>query len=220
MIVGLTGGIATGKSTMTTLLREQGLAVIDADQIAREVVAPGTDGLAEIVSAFGTSYLRTDGGLDRERLGNAVFADEGMRLKLNAIVHPRVRAQMWRQAREIVEDDASRIAILDVPLLMEGGTHTVVDVTVLVFAPEDVQRTRLMARSGLSDAHARARIAAQWPIERKRELAQIVVDNSGPMTETPRLALALTSLLTDLAHRGARPGGVFDVSVVEKRVIR
>lgn len=216
MIVGLTGGIATGKSTVSSLLQAKGLPVIDADVLAREVVAPGTKGLAQIVAAFGREYLQEDGSLDRLRLGATVFADEAMRLQLNAIVHPLVRSEMWRRAHAIVGNSPERIAILDVPLLIEGGTHTVVDVTVLVYAPADVQLARLMARNGLTEAQAHARIAAQWSIEEKRALADIVLDNSGPLTECERLAETLCDRLFELAHSGARMEGVFDKSVVKK----
>ncbi|MCY0876472.1 MAG: dephospho-CoA kinase [Firmicutes bacterium] len=220
MIVGLTGGIATGKSTFSAQLRAQGLPVIDADVLAREVVAPGTDGLAEIVDTFGAVYLTPNGELDRVRMGAAVFADESMREKLNAIIHPRVRAGMWAKAREITAGDARQIAILDVPLLMEGGTHTLVDVTVLVYASTAIQYERLIARNDLTYEQARARIEAQWPIDQKRDLADIVVDNAGGMDEVPRLAQALGEHLKALAQRGATAEGTFDKSVVERMTIR
>lgn len=214
MIVGLTGGIATGKSTVSENLVAAGFRVFDADQYAREVVAPGSEGLREIVAAFGAEYLQPDGSLDRAKLGVAIFANSEWRARLNEITHPRVRAAMWRHAREFVDGVSKRIAILDVPLLMEGGTHIVVDVTVLVYATAEQQLARLIERNGLSAEIAKARMDAQWPIEHKRELADIIVDNSGPISEVPRLTRQLIACLEELAERGAQADGTFDKSVV------
>lgn len=219
MIVGLTGGIATGKSSISSLLARDGFPVIDADVIAREVVRPGTDGLREIARAFGESFIRPDGTLDRARLGERVFADKSSREVLNAIVHPRVRAEMWRRALEEVQDDAARAVILDVPLLIEGGTHRKVDVTVLVYAPASVQRVRLMNRNGFTPEEADRRIRAQMDIEQKRAVADLVVHNTGEMGELGRLAGLLAAELRRLAAEGARPGGRFDRSAVGRMEI-
>lgn len=205
MIVGLTGGIATGKSTISRALAELGMCVIDADVIARDVVAVGTEGLQELVAQFGREFLTPGGELDRAKLGNVIFADASSRERLNQIIHPRVRAEMWHRARHYVGEDPSRVAILDVPLLIEGGTHTVMDANVLVYAPVDVQLARLMARNGLSEAQARARIDAQWPIDQKRALVDVLVDNSGAIEQVSALAVRLMATLEAWAVSG--PGG-------------
>lgn len=206
MIVGLTGGIATGKSTVSHALERTGLRVIDADLLAREVVAPGTQGLRDVIDVFGEEYLTESGALDRAKLGDTIFSNREWREKLNSIIHPLVRAEMWRQANEYVGDDPSRIAILDVPLLIEGGTHTVVDVTVLVYTPFAIQLARLIERNGLTEQAARARIEAQWPIEEKRGYAQIVIDNSGPFADVPRLVDETVRILRDWATHGVSGG--------------
>jgi len=209
MIVGLTGGIATGKSTISQALVELGMFVIDADLIARDVVAVGTDGLQEIVAQFGSEFLTPDGELDRAKMGNVIFADASSRERLNQIIHPRVRAEMWRRARFHVGEDPSRVAILDVPLLIEGGTHKVMDANVLVYAPVDVQLARLMARNGLSEAQAHARIEAQWPIDQKRAFVDVMVDNSGVIEQVPRLAIRLKETLEAWAVSGPGRDGRF-----------
>ncbi|PWI58131.1 dephospho-CoA kinase [Sulfoacidibacillus thermotolerans] len=220
MIVGLTGGIATGKSSISAALVELGAYLIDADVIAREVVAPGTEGLRQIVNTFGAMYVQRDGSLHRDRLGQLVFQDEEARNKLNEIVHPLVRAEMWRRARDYVGKDASRIAILDVPLLIEGGTHRQVDVTVLVYASAVEQLKRLMKRNGLDEVNASRRIAAQISIEEKRAYADILVNNQGEEREVPRLAHTLYQHLKYLAKKGAQVDGKFDRSVVQPFVIQ
>lgn len=216
VIVGLTGGIATGKSSISERLAAKGFLVIDADLIAREVVAPGTDGLREIIAAFGRDYLTENGGLNRDRLGELVFSDSIKRNRLNQIVHPRVRAEMWRRARDYVREDPARIAILDVPLLIEGGTHGLVDVTVVIYAPVPIQRMRLMKRNSLSFEAADRRIAAQMDIESKLQVSDIAVYNIGPENDLDRLADALAAELHRLAADGARADATFDRSVVRK----
>ena len=220
MIVGLTGGIATGKSTFSAELARRGCFLVDADEVAREVVAPGSEGLARIASEFGKEFVRPDGELDRERLGRLVFADESCRERLNAIVHPRVRTLMWDSLREYVRGDARRIGIADIPLLFEGGTHTLADVTVLIYAPVARQMDRLRQRSNLSEEDARLRIGAQMPIEEKRRLADIVVDNSGSAEKVPQLAARLHELLEELAERGAMDDGAYDRGAVWRAVLR
>lgn len=216
MIVGLTGGIATGKSTFSKELADRGFYVVDADVVAREVVEPGTGGLAEIVAAFGPDYVREDGTLDRERLGRLIFSHPDSRETVNRIVHPRVRDVMWGRVRDYVAGDARRIGIVDVPLLIEGGTHTLADVTVLIYAAPHVQRDRLMRRNGFSEQEAAKRMGAQMPIDQKRPLVDIIVDNSGGPGHVGKLADALCQTLQDLAERGARPDGSFDRRVVGK----
>ena len=181
-VIGLTGGIASGKSTVAEMLRELGASVIDADEAARAVVEPGTPGLAEIVAAFGPEVL--DGErLDRARLGRIVFADAEARRRLEAITHPRVREWMAERQREALERGERRV-VLDIPLLFENGLETGMGAVLLAYAPEAVQIRRLIERSGLSEAEARARLAAQLPIEDKVARSTYVIDNSGSLDAT------------------------------------
>lgn len=205
---------------MSTALVQLGAFLVDADVIAREVVQPGTHGLRAVVEAFGEEYLQADGQLNRERLGQYIFQHKTARLQLNGIVHPLVREEMWRQAHHYVKQDASRIAILDVPLLIEGGTHRLVDVTVLVFAPQHAQLYRLMKRNGFDEEEAQRRIAAQLSMEEKRAQSDVIVDNSGNESEVTRLACELYEYLKNLARDGARSDGTFDRSVVRPFVIQ
>jgi dephospho-CoA kinase len=181
--VALTGGIATGKSTCLGRFAALGVPVIDSDVLAREAVAPGTPGLAAVAARFGPAVLATDGSLDRGRLAEIVFADPRARIDLEAIVHPFVfdRIVEWfdRQPR-------TGFAIADVPLLYEAGHAGDFDVVIVAACSPDEQLARVIARDGLSEADARRRIASQWPIERKRALADYVVDTSGSVEETVR----------------------------------
>ena len=220
MIVGLTGGIATGKSTFSRALVDLGLFVLDADVIAREVVEPGTEGLRQVVESFGAEVLLPDGTLDRAKLGSIIFADAQKRGTLNGILHPLVRASMWGQARAYVEGDARRIAVLDIPLLFEGNTHHAADLSVLIFAPFDLQLERLMKRNGFSEEEARRRIGAQLAMEAKREMADVIVYNTGDETSVSTLTTMLLAALRRLADAGTRPDGTFDRSVVKRIEIR
>lgn len=182
LVVGLTGGIATGKSTVSNLLREHSLPVIDADILARQVVQPGTPALAQIVATFGADVLQADGTLDRAKLGAIVFADEAQRRKLNAIVHPAVRrAMLWGVLRCWWR--GARICVLDVPLLIEGGLWKFVGAVAVVYCSPEIQLQRLMARDGSAREDAQARLNAQLPISEKVEYADYVVDNSGSVQD-------------------------------------
>jgi dephospho-CoA kinase len=183
--VGLTGGIGAGKSEVTRRLAAHGAVVIDADLIAREVVEPGTPGLAEVTAAFGPAVLRPDGSLDRDRLGGIVFADAGQRARLNAIVHPRVRARM-RELEEAAGPGA--IVVHAVPLIAESNLAGSYDLVVVVDAPPKVQLDRLVRHRGLSREQAAARMAAQASREQRLAIAGIVVDNSGSLAELDRQA--------------------------------
>jgi dephospho-CoA kinase len=180
--VGLTGGIGAGKSEVSRRLAAYGAVVIDADQIAREVVEPGTEGLAEVVAAFGPQVLTPDGALDRARLGDIVFADPELRGKLNAIVHPRVARRM----AELERGASSSIVVHDVPLIAENGRAGAYDLVVVVDAPPKVQAERLVRRRGLTREQARARMAAQASREQRLAIADIVIDNSGSLAELDR----------------------------------
>jgi dephospho-CoA kinase len=179
----LTGGIGSGKSEVSRRLAAQGAVVIDADAIAREVVAAGTEGLAEVVEAFGKEVLRADGELDRPALGDIVFADPELRGKLNAIVHPRVGARMAELERDA---GPGAIVVHDVPLIAENGMAGAYDVVVVVDVPPRLQVERLERYRGMTAEQARARMAAQASREQRLAIAGIVIDNSGSLSELDR----------------------------------
>jgi dephospho-CoA kinase len=180
-LIGLTGGVGSGKSTVSGFLRELGARVIDADEAARAVVEPGTPGFAAVAAEFGPEFVRA-GRLDRQRLAELVFNDKQALGRLNAIVHPLVRE--WIAAR-IAEaaDEGLEVAVQDVPLLFENGYEPLFRSTILVYVPEPLQVERLVAR-GMPEADARARIANQLPIDEKRSRATYVIDNRGSRDQT------------------------------------
>ncbi|MEU9642902.1 dephospho-CoA kinase [Streptomyces sp. NPDC048188] len=181
--VGLTGGIGAGKSEVSRLLVEHGAVLIDADQIAREVVAPGTPGLAAVVEAFGEGVLAEDGSLDRPKLGSIVFADPERLAVLNGIVHPLV-GERSRALEEAAAEDA--VVVHDVPLLTENGLAPLYDLVVVVDADPGTQLDRLVRLRGMTEHDARARMAAQATREQRREIADVVVDNDVPLEELRR----------------------------------
>lgn len=176
MRVGLTGGIASGKSTVSAILTELGAVVVDADRIAREVVAAGTPGLAQVVAAFGPEVLTPAGEMDRPRVGAIVFADPTKRQLLERIIHPlvRVRGQELEQ-----EAPAGAIVVHDIPLLAETGQAAAFDAVIVVDVPEEVQVERMMRDRGVSEADARARVAAQATREQRLGVATYVIENTG-----------------------------------------
>ncbi|WP_432131477.1 dephospho-CoA kinase [Streptomyces tendae] len=181
--VGLTGGIGAGKSEVSRLLVEHGAVLIDADRIAREVVAPGTPGLAAVVAAFGEDVLAEDGTLDRPKLGSIVFADPDRLAVLNGIVHPLV-GERSRALEEAAAEDA--VVVHDVPLLTENGLAPLYDLVVVVDADPATQLDRLVRLRGMTEQDARARMAAQATREQRREIADVVVDNDVPLDELRR----------------------------------
>ncbi|WP_202889894.1 dephospho-CoA kinase [Actinopolymorpha rutila] len=183
MRVGLTGGIGSGKSEVARRLAAHGAVVIDADRLAREVVAPGSDGLAAVVEAFGEEVLGPDGALDRPALGRLVFADVGARRRLEAIIHPRVRARAAELERAAVAADPDAVVVHDIPLLVETGQQGGFDEVIVVDVPEEVQTDRLTRVRGISVDDARARAGAQASRDERRAAATMVVDNSGSLTE-------------------------------------
>lgn len=176
MRVGLTGGIASGKSTVSSVLRELGAVVIDADQLAREVVAKGTPGLAAVVEAFGPEILTADGELDRPRMGTLVFGDETLRRRLEAIVHPLV---FERYAELEASAPTDGIVVHDIPLLVESGRASEFDAVIVVEAPEEVQVERMVRDRGWTEEESRARIAAQASAEDRRAVATYLIVNTG-----------------------------------------
>lgn len=182
-VIGLTGGVGSGKSTVAEMLRELGATVIDADQATHEVYAPGTAGFDAVVAEFGQTFVREDGAIDRRKLGALVFNDENARQRLSAIVHPLVRE--WMAARTAAAADrGDEIVIQDVPLLYENDLERIFSSVLLVYAPEDVQLDRLVNGRGIPPDRAGAMIAAQMPIEEKRRRAHHIVDNSGTIEQT------------------------------------
>ncbi|WP_037583912.1 dephospho-CoA kinase [Stigmatella aurantiaca] len=181
-IYGLTGGIASGKSTVSGMLRELGAHVLDADAIAREVVEPGTQGLAEVAARF-PGVLGPDGRLDRAKLGARVFGDPAERAALNALLHPRIREAFLEKTQALDAQGVERV-LYDAPLLIENGLHVGLDGVVLVWVPRPLQKERLKARDALEDAAAEARLASQLPLDDKRPHATWMVDNSGDREAT------------------------------------
>ncbi|MFJ9905735.1 dephospho-CoA kinase [Streptomyces sp. NPDC101152] len=183
LTVGLTGGIGAGKSEVSRLLVACGAVLIDADRIAREVVEPGTPGLAAVVEAFGQEVLAADGSLDRPRLGSIVFADPDRLAVLNSIVHPLVGARS-RELEQAAAEDA--VVVHDVPLLAENGLAPLYDVVIVVDASPETQLDRLVRLRGMTGQDARARMAAQATREQRREIADVIIDNDVPLEELER----------------------------------
>lgn len=177
--VGLTGGIGSGKSAVSALLAEHGAVIIDADRNARAVVAKGTPGLQRVVEAFGPEVLRPDGELDREAVGRIVFSDPEELARLNAIVHPLIAERTAQQTAQAQASGAG-VVVYDVPLLVENGLQGRYDVVIVVAAQPETQLQRLTEQRGMTEADARARIAAQAPLADKVAVATHVIDNDGP----------------------------------------
>lgn len=184
-VIGLTGGIGSGKSVVSRMFRELGATVIDADQLAREVVEPGQPAFEAIVRRFGEQVLLPGGDLDRKELGALVFEDEAARKDLNAIVHPQVAALAMKRMQEATEAGAE-LVLYDVPLLYENGLDRMLSTVVVVRVSPSVQRARIEARDGLSQREIEQRIAAQMPLAEKVKRADYVIDNDGTLEETRR----------------------------------
>ncbi|QQZ10637.1 dephospho-CoA kinase [Heyndrickxia vini] len=185
MIIGLTGGIASGKSTVSTILKTKGYTIIDADIAAREVVNIGEDAYNGIIEAFGKKILLEDGNIDRKQLGSIVFHNTEKRLLLNSIVHPAVRNYMQKKKTEAIEAGKQTI-IMDIPLLFESKLTYMVDKTILVFVDPDIQKERLMKRNQLSEEDAVARIGSQMRLNEKIQLSDAVIDNNKTIEETEK----------------------------------
>ena len=194
--MGLTGGIGSGKSAVSSRLAEHGAIIVDADKLARDVVAPGTPGLAAVAQAFGQGVLHSDGSLDREALGKIVFADPAARRRLEGITHPLIRAETARRFTGLPPD---AVVVHDIPLLVEAGMGGGYDVVVVVEAPRELRLERLALR-GLPREQAEARMANQATDEARRAVADVVLDNSGTLDD---LHAQVDALWSDLVARRA-----------------
>lgn len=186
MLIGLTGGIATGKSTVSNMLQKRGARIVDADQIAREVVKPGTEGAQKIAKHFGKEFLNEKGELNRKKLASLVFQNEQARKDLNSLLHPLIRQRMKEDTQRIFQQDPQAIVVWDVPLLFESRLTDQVDQIIVVYIPESLQLKRLMRRNQLTREEAMRRIRSQWSIEKKKMLADFVIDNRGSIENTER----------------------------------
>ncbi len=191
LVLGITGNIASGKSTVSKELARRGAVVLDADQLAREVVASGSSALKKVVKLFGTEILQKDGDLDRDRLGQMVFADVKVRAMLNGIIHPEIAKKSIEQLQQLRETTAAPLIVYEAPLLFEVGAETRVDKVLVVKIDEEEQLRRLMARDRLSEADARQRMNSQMQQEKKIIRADFVIDNSGTLVETQKQVDAL-----------------------------
>lgn len=195
-LLGLTGGIGTGKTTAADFFREAGVAVVDADLLARRAVEPGEPALEEIRRFFGRAVTCADGSLDREALARRVFFDAAARARLEAIVHPRVQALADREIAAALAASPDGLVVYDVPLLFETGADARVDVVVVVYAPADLQERRLRARGGMDEAQIRARLRSQQDIEEKARRADVVLDNRGTPEDLRRQVMDLVAQLS------------------------
>lgn len=190
MIIGLTGSIASGKSTVSNMLSEKGLPIVDADLIARQVVEPGTAVMQQIEETFGKDVIHPDGTLNREQLGAIIFDNAEKRDRLNNIMHPAIRAEMLRQKEAYIKA-GEKTVIMDIPLLFESNLQSYVEKIIVVAVTPPVQKERLMKRNGLTDEEATARISSQIPVAEKVEVADAVIDNDGTIEETRKQLLLL-----------------------------
>ena len=201
--IGLTGGIASGKSTVVAMLRRFGAAVVDCDVLARKVVEPGTKGLAAVAAAFGSAAVRPDGTMDRVYVGSVVFSDKEKKSELEGILFPLIREEIDREIGCIAAVEKKSFVFLDMPLLFEIEYQTYVDEVWLVYVDEATQLSRLMARNGFTESEATARIKSQIPAADKLSRSQVVIDNGGSVEETERRVRVQWGALMDrIAHIG------------------
>ncbi|MCY8093773.1 dephospho-CoA kinase [Bacillus haynesii] len=183
LVIGLTGGIASGKSTVAQMFQQCGITVVDADVIAKEAVEQGMPAYQKIVETFGQGVLLETGDIDRRKLGEIVFANEEKRLQLNAIVHPEVRKMMIKQRDEAIRA-GERFVVLDIPLLYESGLEHLTEKVIVVWVPKELQLERLMKRNRFNEDEALNRIHAQHSLDEKKKRADAVIDNSGSLKDT------------------------------------
>jgi len=194
---GLTGGIATGKSTVSRIFRQAGAVIIDADTIGHQAMRKGLPAWRDIVAHFGHDILQDNGEINRRILGGIIFNDEKEKKVLNQIVHPHVMREIARQLVPIEKESPRAVVILDIPLLIDVGWHRDLQEVILVYAPEEIQLQRLMARNNLSPKDAMARIRSQMPIEEKKRHASIIIDNSGDLARTRQKTRAVFDYLKE-----------------------
>lgn len=209
-IIGLTGGIASGKSTVSEMFRDRGIRVIDADALAREVVEPGEPALDEIRETFGDEVIADDGSLDRDALGDVIFSDDAARATLNAITHPRIAQRMQTKAREARESGEPWV-VYDAALIVENDLQGAFEALIVVAASPEAQRDRLMDRDGIGKREAQSRLDAQMPLAEKVDVADYVIDNDGALEETRRQVDALFELI----DRGLETVGSADRETLE-----
>ena len=204
LLVGLTGSIATGKSTVSAMFRSLGCVVLDADVLAREVVEPGEPALAQIVEEFGREVLQPDGTLDRKKLGAIVFGDAARRKRLEQITHPAIRDRFLRHLAELEARGFDGIVLWDAPVMIETGGHRAMEKLVVVATDPATQQARLQARDGIDAVEAARKIGSQMPVAEKAKLADYVIDNAGDRAVTEaRVREVHAALLRDLATRRA-----------------
>ena len=204
LLVGLTGGIATGKSMVSALLRQLGCEIIDADLLAREVVEPGRPAWTTIVAEFGQDVVTGDGALDRKRLGAIVFANPERRRRLEAITHPAIRERFQARLDELAEHGFTGIVVFDAAVMIESGNYKNMDRLVVVVTDEPTQMARLRGRDGTDDTEGRRKIASQMPLAEKAKLADYVIDNSGDRQATAeQVRRVFAALMSELEARSA-----------------
>jgi dephospho-CoA kinase len=206
LIVGLTGGVASGKSIVSRILKEEGAYLIDADQIARELVQPRTPTWKELIKVFGKEILQKDGSIHRKKLAAKVFSDPEQRNLLNRILHPRIKKEMGRRLKAIGQKDPEAIVVIDAPLLIETGDHREMDKIIVVISTEEQQIERLKERQGVSQEEAQRIIASQIATEEKLKVADFVIRNEGSLEETVRRARGVFQELKRIAiQKGKDP---------------
>ncbi len=205
VVAGLTGGIATGKSTVASFLESFGAVVLDADKIAREVVEKGSPVCRKIREHFGSGVFHEDGTIDRERLGSIIFGDQKKKELLNSLVHPAVGELMAKRLAELQSRTDDTVVICDVPLLIETGMYHDFGEVILTYVPEGLQMERLMSRDRISREEALKKVRSQMPIEEKRKYATIIIDNSGPVEKTAERTLEVYGYLKEKGKECAKP---------------
>lgn len=185
MVIGLTGGIASGKTTVSNMLRNMGAVVIDADKIAREVVEPHEPAWVKIRERFGEEVFHQDGQLNRQRLGSIVFDDTQARIDLNKITHPAIRKRMQEKKEQAIEK-GTKWVVLDIPLLFESELEYMVDKVLVVYVPQEIQKQRLMSRDQLEEERALQRMESQMPIDQKKDKGHAYIDNSGTIQQSKK----------------------------------
>jgi dephospho-CoA kinase len=203
VVVGLTGGAGSGKTTVSRILAEKGAYIVDADQIARKVVDPGSPVLQEVVNRFGKEILCGSGTIDRKKLAGIVFCDPSKRALLNEILHPRILEEIERRIEEIGRQNDTAVIIIDAPLLIEMGYHRKMDKVIVVTATREQQVERLTKRDGMTPDQAQRILSSQLPLEEKLQAADFIIRNEGPLENTARTTEEIFKALQEIASRNA-----------------